>query len=173
MARRGVRCGDGGDDDHAVTLAHALGGVNGLAAAHADNARALVLRGHFPEPFHFLAGALAPEVAGNELHAERFGGLVQLVFHALHVAVQRDQKRGIAKGLDEIAQVQQFVLALHVLRGANKGFSHSNLLKIDFCQWFLQKISTGRLPSPAYAPAFPARFSRRHTQPRNEVPSRP
>ena len=126
MAGRRVSSGDGGDDNHAVALAHAFGSVNGLAAAHAHDAGALVFSGHGPEALHFLPGALAAEVAGHKFHAEFFSRLVQLLFHPFHVAVQGNQQRGIAEGLDEITQIQQLVLALHVLSGADKCLSHNN-----------------------------------------------
>ena len=132
VAGRSVRSCNGGNDDNAVTLTHAFGGVDGLAAAHTYDTGALVFLSDLPQALHFLAGALAMEVAGDEGHTEFFGSFVQLFLDALHVAVQRDQQGGIAKGLDEVAQVQQFVLTLDVLGRADKGFSHNKDLPYNF-----------------------------------------
>ena len=125
VAGGSIRGGDGRADNHAVALAHALGGVDGLAAAQADGAGAVILLGDLTQAGNLLPGALAPEVAQHELHAELLRRSVQLGLNAGHVVGVGNQQRRISERFDKIAQVQQLVLALHVLCGTDKCLSHN------------------------------------------------
>ena len=119
---------NGGDDDKGFALSDALGGIYCFAAAETHGAGALVGFGHLLQTRDFLTGALAGEIDGDELHLILFGGSVEFGLDAGDVVLMGDEQRSLAEGLDEVTEVEEFVLALNVLGGANKCFSHNVLL---------------------------------------------
>ena len=116
---------DGGADDKIAACRDAFGCIDCLAAAETYRASAFVGFCKLLQRLDGTAGAFAFEdVAGDEFDAEFLLRRFEFVFNEIECERICDEQGFLAESSYKISEVEQFVLALDILGGAYKCFSH-------------------------------------------------
>jgi hypothetical protein len=108
-----------------VAFCNALGRIDSFATSQTYGAVTIVVCGNSFKPFGFLPGAFTDEIAFHKTNAEFLCRSIQLLLHPSHIIPVGNQQGRFSESPYEIAQVEQFIFALHVFCRADKRFPHN------------------------------------------------